>query len=69
MKKKVYINGMHCEHCSESVKNCLEKLSFVENAEVSLEDKCAVISVSGEASDEEIKTAVYDIGFDVSKIV
>lgn len=68
MKKKILIEGMSCEHCVKHVKDALLELSGVIDAQVNLSTKAAIIEVSGDISDEEIKSAVDDAGYDVVKI-
>lgn len=67
MKKKILIEGMSCSHCVKHVKEALEELG-AENIEVSLENKTAVAEANG-LSDESIKTAIEDAGYDVAEII
>lgn len=67
MKKTVYIDGMHCAHCTGTVKKALEKLAGV-SAEMSLEDKTALVSMTSEHSDDELRDAVCGAGFKVVSI-
>ena len=46
MQKILNIEGMACNHCTSAVKECLEKIDGVTNAEVSLEGKNAVVILS-----------------------
>lgn len=64
--KKVLIEGMSCNHCVAHVKEALEGLNNITSVEVSLEGKYAVIE--GDASDEEIKDAIEEEGYDVVSI-
>ncbi len=61
MPRTVKIEGMMCQHCVKHVNDALTKLGL--KAEVSLENKQAV--VSGDASDEAIKEAVKEAGYEV----
>lgn len=63
--KKINIEGMGCEHCVNSVKAVLEGLGAT-SIEVSLEGAYATAEIS--ASDEEIKNAIEDEGYDVTGI-
>lgn len=63
MTKKIQIEGMRCNHCTSSVQETLENMAGVVAVEVRLEEKCAIIS--GDVSDDRIKEAIDDIGFDV----
>ena len=56
------IDGMSCNHCKNSVEKALKALDNVENVEVILGKKEAV--VTGKPSDEAVKKAVEDLGFE-----
>ena len=56
------IDGMSCNHCKNSVEKAIRGLENVENVEVVLGKKEAV--VTGEPSDEDVKKAVEELGFD-----
>ncbi|AGF59214.1 MULTISPECIES: heavy-metal-associated domain-containing protein [Clostridium] len=66
MKKKILIEGMSCGHCVAHVKEALENLDKVTSVEVSLENKCAIVETSN--SNEEIKAAIEEEGYDVVSI-
>lgn len=67
MRKIISIDGMHCEHCSAAVAEALRALPGVQNVQVSLPDKQAVLE-AGSNSDESLRNAIEDIGFDVISI-
>jgi copper chaperone CopZ len=48
MKKKIYIEGMTCEHCLNRVKNTLSEIENVNNTDVNLEEGFALIEFTGE---------------------
>lgn len=60
MKETVKIKGMMCGHCEMAVKKALEALDGVEKAEVSHETGTAVLILSKEIPDADIKKAVED---------
>ena len=60
MTKTVKIEGMMCGHCEATVKKAMEKLPFVESAEVSHEKGTAVLTLSGEFDEAAVKEAVED---------
>ena len=66
MKRKIQIEGMSCGHCVAHVKEALEEIKDVESVEVSLEEKCATIV--GDASEDDIKEAIDEAGYDVVSI-
>lgn len=63
MKKTVKIEGMMCGHCVAHVEKALKALDGVTEVTVSLEDKQAV--VAGDVSDEALKAAIADAGYEV----
>lgn len=67
MRKIISIDGMHCEHCSAAVAEALQALPGVQNVQVSLPDKQAVLE-AGSNSDESLRNAIENIGFDVISI-
>lgn len=67
MRKIISIDGMHCEHCSAAVAEALQALPGVQNVQVSLPDKQAVLE-AGSNSNESLRNAIEDIGFDVISI-
>lgn len=68
MTKTIDIEGMGCAMCVKKVKTVLEGLEGVENAEVSLEENHAVVTLSGAVSDDALKSAVESKGFTVCGI-
>ena len=60
LKETVKIEGMMCGHCEKAVKAALEALSGVEKAEVSHEKGTAILTLSKEIPDADIRKAVED---------
>jgi len=65
MEKTMKIEGMMCGHCEARVKKCLEALSGVTEAVVSHEAGTAVVTLSGDVSDDVLKKAVEDQDYKV----
>ena len=65
MVKVLNIKGMMCAHCQAHVKEALEGLEGVTQAEVSLEDKRASVTMAQEISDESLTEAVTKAGYKV----
>lgn len=65
MIKTVKIEGMSCGHCTARVAAALGNLDGVDNVEMSLENKTAVITSSKDLSDDIIRETVDNTGFDV----
>lgn len=68
MKKKISIEGMSCEHCVNHVSTALKELAGVSKVEVNLASKNAIIEASQEISEEDIKAAIDEAGYEVTKI-
>ena len=64
MKKKLNIEGMSCMHCVKHVKEALSEVEGVKSVDVNLEGKYAIVEVDN-ASEEAMKAAVADAGYDV----
>ncbi len=65
MKKVMTIEGMMCAHCTGRVQKALEEIEGVESVVVSLEQKSAEITLSAEMSDDVLKAAVTEAGYEV----
>lgn len=64
MKKKILVEGMNCGHCVNHVSEALKEIGATE-VEVSLERKLATAEVADNITDEAIKLAIEDTGYDV----
>ncbi len=67
MKKIIKINGMNCEHCRARVEKALGALGGVD-AKVELKKKQAVVNLTSDVSDEILKNAVTEAGYEVVSI-
>ena len=67
MKKTMIIEGMSCSHCSGRVEKALNQLEGV-TAQVNLETNTASIELTQGISDEQLKKAVEDAGYEVVSI-
>lgn len=68
MTKTMKIDGMMCSHCEGRVKQSLEGLAQVSQAEVSHEKGTAVVTLTAEVSNDVIKKTVEDQGYNVISI-
>ena len=68
MEKTLKIEGMMCGHCEMHVKKALEALDGVKKAEVSHKTGTAVVTLAKEISDDVLKKAVADQGYQVTDI-
>ncbi|MBB6713466.1 heavy-metal-associated domain-containing protein [Clostridium gasigenes] len=65
MEKKILVEGMSCGHCVNHVKEALSELNGVTSVTVDLDAKIAIIEVSVDVNDEDIKFAIDDAGYEV----
>ena len=68
MTKTMKINGMMCGHCEARVKKTLEALPQVEEAVVSHEAGTAVLTLTEEISNDELKKVIEDQDYEVVTI-
>jgi len=68
MTKTMKIEGMMCGHCEARVKKVLEKLEAVESALVSHEKGTAVVTLTADISNEELKKVVEEQDYTVTDI-
>ncbi|SDZ90821.1 Cu2+-exporting ATPase [Lachnospiraceae bacterium NK3A20] len=69
MTKTITIEGMMCEHCEATVKKALEQLDGVESAKVSHTEGTAVVELSRDVADADMKKAIEDKDYVVKEIV
>ena len=67
-KKIISIEGMMCQHCVKHATEALQKVSGVTNVEVSLENKNAVVYVNDSVTDDMLKNAIVEAGYEVTSI-
>jgi cation transport ATPase len=65
MVKILDIEGMMCAHCQAHVQQALEKVEGVDEVNVSLEQKQARVTLTGEVDDEKLINAVTEAGYTV----
>lgn len=69
MKKIISVEGMSCQHCVAAVKAALEGLEGVKSAKVDLKKKSATVKLSKNVTDDMLKSAVNDAGFNPVSII
>ena len=68
MTKTMIVNGMACAHCKARVEAALNAVAGVEKAEVTLEEKKAVVTCSQPVEDSALIQAVTDAGYEVVSV-
>lgn len=67
MKKVIEINGMSCSHCQARVEKALNEIDGVE-AKVDLKKNRAIVKLTKDVSDQILKDAVIEAGYEVVSI-
>lgn len=68
MKKSMIIEGMSCMHCVNHVKNALEEITGGGEVNVDLQGKNAVVELRQDVTDQVLKEAIEEAGYDVVEI-
>ena len=68
MTKTLNIEGMMCAHCVAHVEKALSALGGVTSAKADLEKKQATVTLAAPVSDQELKDAVNEAGYEVVSI-
>lgn len=68
MKKVLFIEGMVCGNCVKHVHKALMEISGVQDAVVELESKTAQVQTSQSVSDEMLRAAIEDAGYQLVSI-
>ena len=68
MKKRIRIEGMACGHCSARVEKALAALDGVSEVKVSLEEKCADVTLSHDIADSILLGVVTDAGYEAVSV-
>ena len=68
-EKTLKIEGMMCHHCEMHVQKALEGMKGVTVGEVSHEKGTAQVTLSGKVSDDKLREAVKEAGYEVTEIL
>lgn len=69
MKKLLTVEGMTCGHCSGRVEKTLNEMNGVTCISVELDTKLATIELTSDITDDLLKSAIKEQGYEVTKIV
>jgi len=67
VKKKIFVDGISCVHCVNSVTEVLMQIG-AKDVVVNLDKKLATVEISDNITDEVIKAAIEEAGYDVVQI-
>ena len=65
MEKVFKVEGMMCPHCEAHAKRAVEAIEGVSSAVASHTEKTVIVTMTSEVSDEAIKAAIKDAGYEV----
>lgn len=68
MKKTINIEGMSCMHCVNHVTEELKKVDGVSDVRVNLNEKKAIVEVDCCTSDDALKAAVEEAGYEAVSV-
>ena len=68
MTKTLKVEGMMCAHCVAHVEKALTALGGVTSAKADLEGKCATVTLAAPVTDQELKDAVTQAGYEVVSV-
>lgn len=68
MAKKIFIEGMTCDHCVNHVRTALIEVDGVKDVKVDLRGKFAAVELAGNIENSRLKEAIEEAGYDVTKI-
>ncbi|MDD3840562.1 MAG: heavy metal translocating P-type ATPase [Clostridia bacterium] len=57
------VPDMSCQHCAKTIRESLEKISEVQDIDIDVENK--VVAVTGDVSEDEVISAVKQVGYQV----
>lgn len=68
MTKEIKIEGMMCMHCVAHVEKALRAVAGIQDVQVNLENKKAIVTMKEEIADEILKNAIVEQGYEVRSI-
>ncbi|MDE7251858.1 MAG: heavy metal translocating P-type ATPase [Acetatifactor sp.] len=68
MTKVITVEGMMCAHCTGRVQKALEAVEGVSSVTMSLENKTATVELNAEVSEDALKAAVTEAGYEVTAV-
>ena len=69
MKKRLIVDGMHCENCVRGLNDVLsEDVEGLEVIEIKLDGGYADVEVDENVGDDVLKAAVEELGFELKEV-
>lgn len=68
IEKKIFIEGLKCGGCVKRVENILSTFKEIKSYDVSLENKCATLTLKKDIENAILIEAIENLGFKVINI-
>lgn len=68
LTKEIGINGMMCQHCVAHATKALNSVAGVRSSAVNLDEKKAIVTIDTSVTDEMLKEAITEAGYEVTQI-
>lgn len=68
IEKKIFIEGLKCGGCVKRVENVLSSFKEIKTINVSLDEKCAYLTLKKDIDNLILSQAIEDLGFKVINI-
>lgn len=68
IKKVLLVEGMHCEHCAQKVKQVLEQIDEITSVKVNLKKQEVEMILNKNIDDEKLKQAFKDLDYTLLQI-
>lgn len=69
MTKELKIKGMSCQHCVRHATDALREVAGVTAVQVDLDKANAIIETDGQVSEQALKDAIAEVGYEVTEII
>lgn len=69
MTRELKIKGMSCGHCVMHVTNALSEVEGVSQVQVDLEGAKATMQVADKVTNDQLKAAVSEAGYEVTEVL
>lgn len=68
MKKEIFLEGMHCKHCTQKVKETLENIAGIAKVKVDLNKQKATIKCLESIDNKILTEQIVALGYNVISI-
>ncbi len=69
IKTTLTIEGMHCEHCANKVKEALENINNIKKVKVMLKEKQVIVFSTEKIKEQEVKEVIENLGYELIEMI